>query len=456
MPTEEPVVLFLLVANALVLGGAGALLLSRKPSVAIFLTLLAPCVPAAMTANGLEGETEPGRMGGYVRVSLLMLSGGAGLVAWLRSRMQRREGLPAQYIVLAAFLAWALASTFRSAAPFYTFVRAATFGGVGCFMLGLHAWGADEDGLDRILNALLAFIVIWVVANVMMIFLWPARAWWWNAPHRLRGLKNNPNAMGSFCAVSYPVILWRYWRKREHARGEVLGLAMLAVATAAMQLMSGSRTSLLCAGFGVAVCLLAARRLKSCAGFVAVGVAAGAILIAIPPASLKRRVQDDSAVNLTGRPAIWRAGWYLVEERPLEGFGYDAEMKALEDPALQRTARVSFSVMARQSMHNGFLSILAGTGVIGLVMWLALLAIPFASVWRWEAGGRKALAISIMSMTLLTNLVESQITPAASLTAAAFWIAWAVAGRLGAGVRSGPASPLRTGTGMRTGGEVVT
>jgi O-antigen ligase len=187
-----------------------------------------------------------------------------------------------------------------------------------------------------------------------------------------------------------------------------------------------------------------------------VGAAAAVILLASPPASLKRRITDETAINLTGRPAIWRAGWYLVEERPLEGFGYDAETKVLQDPAYQRTARVRFSVAARQSMHNGYLSILAGTGVIGLAMWLALLALPFTIVWRIEAGGRKALAIGIMSMGLLTNLVESQITPASSLTAAVFWIAWAVAGRLAAGVRPGPASPLRKGTGTGTSGEVAT
>ena len=72
----------------------------------IFLMLLAPCVPAALTPNGLEGETEPGRLGGYVRVSLLMLSGGAGLVAWLRLRRRRRDSIPAQYVVLAGVSMW--------------------------------------------------------------------------------------------------------------------------------------------------------------------------------------------------------------------------------------------------------------------------------------------------------------------------------------------------------------
>ncbi len=443
MPTDEPGALLLLAANALVLGAAGALVLSRRPGVVVLLMLLAPCIPSAMTPNALEGETEPGRLGGYVRVSLLMLAGGAGLVAWLRQRRRgRRESMPAQYVVFALFLAWALASTFRSAAPFYTFARAATFGGVGCFMLGLHAWGADEGGLDWILDVLFAFVVLWVAANLMTTALWPGKAWWWNAPERLQGLKNHPNALGSFCAMSYPVILWKYWRSQGPARG---ALVALAAGVGAMQVMSGSRTSLLCAGLGVGACLLAAGRPRAFACFVGAGAVAGLLLLASPPASLQRRVTDDTAVNLTGRPAIWRAGWYLVEERPLEGFGYDAETKVLQDPAYQRTARVRFSVTARQSMHNGYLSVLAGTGVIGLALWLALLAVPYARAWRVEAGGRRALAIGIMSIGLVANLVESQITPAASTTAAMFWIAWAVGGRLAAGVRPGPAPPLRTG-----------
>jgi O-antigen ligase len=98
-------------------------------------------------------------------------------------------------------------------------------------------------------------------------------------------------------------------------------------------------------------------------------------------------------------------------------------------------------------MHNGYLSVLAGTGVVGFALWVALLAVPYARAWRVRSGGRKGLVAGIMTMGLAANLVESQITPAASVSAAMFWIAWAVAGRLAAGVRTGPASPLRTGTG---------
>jgi len=443
MFTDGPVALLLLAANMVVLGGAGALLLSRRPAVVMFVVLLAPCVPAAMTANSIEGETEPGRLGGYVRVSLIMLGGGAGLVAWLKNGERRRGPLLGQYILLAVFLAWAMASTLHSAAPFYTFVRTATFVGLGCFMLGLHVWGADERGLERLLDAVFAFVAVWIVANAATALLWPAKAWWWNAPARLQGLKNHPNAMGSFCAMSYPVVLWRLSRSRGPVRA---GIAALAAAAAVMQLLSGSRTSLLCAGVGVGMFLLAAGRPRAFAGFAAAGAIAGIILLASPPASLRRRVTDDTAVNLTGRPEIWRAGWYLVEERPIEGFGYDAETRVLQDPAYQRTARVRFSVTARQSMHNGYLSVLAGTGVVGLALWLAVLALPYVKAWRVEPGERKALAIGIMSMGLIANLVESQITPASNLTAAMFWIAWALAGRLAAGVGSRPAPPLRTGT----------
>jgi len=440
MLADEPVALLLLAANMVVVGCAGAVLLSRKPGVVMLIVLLAPCVPAAIAPNALEGETEPGRLGGYVRVSLIMLGGGAGLVAWLKNGRRRRGALPGQYIILAAFLAWAMASTVRSSAPFYTFVRAVTLVGLGCFMLGLHVWGGDERGLEGLLGALFAFVAAWIVANAATAVLWPAKAWWWNAPARLQGLNNHPNAMGSFCAMSYPVILWRLSRSRGPVRA---GIATLFGVVAVMQLLSGSRTSLLCAGMGTGAYLLAAGRPRALACFAAAGALAGIVLLASPPASLRRRVTDDTAVNLTGRPEIWRAGWYLVEERPIEGFGYDAETRILQDPAYQRTARVRFSVTARQSMHNGYLSVLAGTGVVGLVMWLAVLALPYVRAWRVEAGERKALAIGIMSMGLVANLVESQITAAAGLTAAMFWVAWALAGRLAAGVGSGPASPLR-------------
>ncbi len=446
MPVVEPAALLLILANAVVLGGAGALLLSRRPEVVVWIVLLAPCVPSAMTRNSAEGEESPGRLGGYVRVSLIMLAGGAGLVAWVRrAKGQRgqRGRLPAQYIVLAAFLAWAMVSTLRSAAPFYTFVRATTFTGLGCFMLGLHAWSGEERGLDRVLGALLAFIVAWTVLNAAAVFLWPGKVWWWNAPARLQGLKNHPNALGSFCAMACPVILWKWWRSRGGAR---VGLVALGGTVAVMLILSGSRTSLLCGGLGVAACLAAAGRRRTCAAFVAAAAAGALVLMASPTAGLRRRVDDGTAVNLTGRPAIWRAGWYLVEERPLEGFGYDAETRVFQDAAWQRDARVEFGVTARQSMHNGYLSVLAGTGVVGLALWLGVLAVPMVGALRARACGGKGLVVGMLSVGLVTNLVESQITPAASTAAAMFWVAWAAAGRTRAGVTGGPALPLRTRT----------
>ncbi|HOX05454.1 MAG TPA: O-antigen ligase family protein [Planctomycetota bacterium] len=427
MPTDRAV-LALLAANLAVLGAAGAIWLSSRPAATVFIALLSPCCSSVLKGNTPEADLVEGGLGGYLRVGLLCVAGMAGLAAWARSRTVRRDSrLPWQFLLLGAFLVAALASATWSVDPFYTLIKAGSFVMLAFFLLGVLAWSRQPGGLPRILNAVFIFFSVWALANLATVFLWPARAWWWNAPDRFQGLTDHPNSLGGCCMVAYTIFLWQFLRQHGLARLAVGGLLAVAVA---MLVMSGSRTSIVGAAAGVLVFLLAVGKRRWALAFTVAALLGLAVLAARPPDSFQRQFGDESAVGLTGRPDIWNASWRLFALRPMTGYGFETQNKLLQDPEYQKVAGVSWTVIANQSTHNGYLSVLLGAGLPAFLVWLAILLLPYVRVWGLAAGPSRAVVLAMMTMSLLTNFVESLITGGSSMPAPVFWIAWALGARL--------------------------
>ncbi len=426
---RDHALLAVLAAVLAVLGAAGALWLSRRPSLAVAIALLSPLVSAALKGNSEEAEMADTGIGAYIRVSLLLLAGLAGLVAFLRARSGEaaRGRLPGQFLLLGAFLLLALASAAWSVDPAYTLVKAGSFLALACLLAGVVAWSREPGGIERVLNAAFGFSALWALANLAAMALWPARTWWWNAPDRFQGLSDHPNSMGGFCMMAYPLFLWKLMT----SRGAVRLVAAAAIpACGLMQLLSGSRSSMIGAGVGILVFLLAARRPRTALAFAGAVALAAAAVLAHPPESLRREVSDDAAVNLTGRPDIWNASWRLFLERPLAGYGFETQNKLLGDSEFQRIAGVNWTVLPSQSTHNGYLSVVLGGGAVAFLLWLALLLLPYVRLLDLPPGPPRAVVLSIMTMSLATNMVESLITGGGSLQAVIFWLAWALAARL--------------------------
>jgi O-antigen ligase len=421
-------VLVLLAANLAVLGIVGAVWLSGRPVAAVCVALVSPCVSALLKGNSPEAELAEGGPGGYLRVGLLLLAGGAGLAAFARERLSGPGArLPWQFLLLGAFLLAALASTAWSVDPAYTLIKAGSFVALACFLAGLLVWSRQPGGLDRVLNAVFVFSAVWVLANFASLFLWPARAWWWNAPGRFQGLTEHPNSLGGFCMMAYPILLWQLLRQRGLAR---LGIGGLVVICAGMQFMSGSRSSLVGAALGILIFLIAVGKRRWALAFTVTAGLGVAVLAVNPPESFQRQFGDDSALGLTGRPEIWSASWRLFERRPLAGYGFETQNKLFQDSEYQKTSGVQWTVLANQSTHNGYLSILLGDGLPAFLVWLAALLLPYARAWGLAAGPPRGVVLALMTMGLLTNMVESLIAGGSSLPAVMLWIAWALGARI--------------------------
>ena len=219
-----------------------------------------------------------------------------------------------------------------------------------------------------------------------------------------RGIYHNRNLLAPVAGVGViaGVRLLGVGDGAPRAAGAALGLGSLAAMVGA-----GSRTAWLALGVGMGLAALPVlqtlleRRWDQHRASAAVWVALTAgttALVAVVVA-----LWDTSTFGQ--RRAIWRVSWEQFLERPLHGHGFAAVWswpKFLDHPER----------MGLGSAHNGLLEVLLGLGVLGAVLFAAivvlavgnagrdLLRAPSADTWMWAA---------VVVMVLIENTTESLI-----------------------------------------------
>lgn len=89
---------------------------------------------------------------------------------------------------------------------------------------------------------------------------------------------------------------------------------------------------------------------------------------------------EDLSASVRVRLELWISVLELVSRHPLTGYGLGAFPDLLRDPILDLPP--DSPLLRYNHVHNQYLDILLETGLVGLVMFLSLLAIPFAAAWR--------------------------------------------------------------------------
>ena len=164
-------------------------------------------------------------------------------------------------------------------------------------------------------------------------------------------------------------------------------------------LLAGSRASWITYGL---VLLLSGWRLlgwQRLLGVFAFGALLLALLAVVSP-QVRERVErtmhaasassagvDDA---LSGRGRIWSAAWCIIQAHPVNGVGPRGFREAFPgcDPQPERIAE--WGLGPAHHAHQIVLEILSETGAIGLLLWLAGLAMA-RRAWRYaEAGAREA------------------------------------------------------------------
>ncbi|HEX2868555.1 MAG TPA: O-antigen ligase family protein [Ignavibacteriales bacterium] len=393
---------------------------------ALFLVVISPWISAIFFSNSPSFNYQETGPGSYLRIGILLLTGLAGAVKYLKLLPVNKGRIPVHFILLGIFLMLAFLSVSYSIDKEFTFVRTVSFIALAGFLLGLDSWLEGEEEFERALNVLFIFIASSVIINSLSLILLPGRVWWWEDQDRFLGLWDHPNTLGAFCMLSYPVLLWKYGKSESlNSKLIIVGLGLLTVF---MQYLTGSRTSIVVAVAGLITWFIVQKKLLR-AGLIAAFFIVLTVLVTQLKPEVFQRDGGKSITDLTGRDEFWKGAKILISERPLQGYGYSVEGKVWEDARFYDPKNSLWIGSSKASLHNGYISVAIGVGLVAFALWCLVLLVPLWRVSFTPQSGYKALIISMIIMMLLSNFAESAITGGNSIDSIFFWIAWVLAGR---------------------------
>ena len=418
----------LLLIGILIIAGSYLLYLwNKKFEIAVFFFALTPLISAIFFDNLPEDplvviEATIG-IGGMLRALTLFLLGGMGIIKYLSNVSKNKWRIPIHILLLGVFILFAAFSAFYSLDLKFTLIRSGLLFAVFSFLLGLNEWLREEGNLTKALNALFVLIIVLIIVNLLAMVVIPARVWWWKQ-NRLIGLWEQPNTFGAFCMLSYPVLIWKFY-KTQNLKKYYIVIPLLL--TLGMHILTGSRTTLLASSVGVFIWLLLERNwLKLFSVSIVVGFFL-IILLNFSPSSFERN-EGSQITDLSSREDIWSNAEIFIKEKPLFGYGFGVEGKIFQDELRVDLEGSFIERNVRQSLHNGYLSILVGSGFVGLIFWLLILLLPVWLTIKAPFSPEKAYATFTVVVVLITNFVESALTGYSLPSDIFFWLAWVVLG----------------------------
>ena len=161
------------------------------------------------------------------------------------------------------------------------------------------------------------------------------------------------------------------------ARIALVGVAAICLVAS---LLTGSRSGVIALGAVLLAAILVGGRWRGGAAIVAIvlAVAATVFVAVYAPPEVRERITQTSPGEVSsdeGRTTIWQVGWRMVEDQPIRGIGVgnyagSAINYVLEPGLLTRTDQI---IDTPKVAHNIYLHVLAELGVIGLLIFLAIL-----------------------------------------------------------------------------------
>ncbi|WP_336961743.1 O-antigen ligase family protein [Sphingobium aquiterrae] len=221
-----------------------------------------------------------------------------------------------------------------------------------------------------------------------------------------RGVMTHKNFAGAACA--YTVLLFAFDRRKIP-----LWLSGAVVMAAGWFLIeSGSKTSaglcLFAVAIGAVFSLWPGKGRPAAIVFLLIVGMAGAIAGLVFKDPLNASFTDAKA--FTGRPLIWKALWSFWQDHPWLGSGFGSFWNVGPNGPIYRYA--TDWVVKIEVGHNGFLDLLAQTGVIGLVLALAAgVVIPTYKLLARsdDNGARGAMLAALLSFSIAHNATESSL-----------------------------------------------
>jgi O-antigen ligase len=301
----------------------------------------------------------------------------------------RLRPLPWCHVLAVLFVLWAGASSFWSIDPEATRARFLTY-----VQLVVLMWLIWEIGWspERQRALLQAYVLGAGVAALITVRHYLAGAWSYDVG-RFTALGENPNYLARICVLALPMA-WYLSLSQRHRRLAWTWQFYIPLGST-VTLLTGSRGAFL-AGLVALVIIpwtLGRLRLRTKAALYALAV--GSIVLAsnfVPETSLERirsTRADIEAGYFGGRGAIWKAGLEVAREHPLAGVGAGAFEAAVEP-----------TLLGAISSHQTFLAILVEDGIVGLSLFLAMVAAATTPLWHLPPLQRKVWIVLLATLAV--------------------------------------------------------
>ncbi len=254
-----------------------------------------------------------------------------------------------------------------------------------------------------------------------------------SAERYVAGHHGGPGNLSSGLIAVFPCILMAAWHVRRTGRRWLLtcSTALFALVLAAAY-TTLNRTIWI--AFAVQVLLVAAMLVRRRRVWLLLALG---LLVATSAMTLRIQAERAGAEFAQDpRPALWLEVIELAKERPLTGYGFGRGL-------LRRTLHEEFGNNLLWHAHNAFLDAVLQTGIIGLALFLLLLAAILREGWLMtRAADHFAIACGITLIAILVGVIIRNLTDTLLVRQNALFF-WGAAGALLAWgrQRSGRASP---------------
>jgi len=175
------------------------------------------------------------------------------------------------------------------------------------------------------------------------------------------------------------------WGLEAPRRRWYVWLLLIPLLVAAIYLTK-TRTVWLGAAAGVLVVSVLAVRGRACVAVLGLALLGGTLVVATQLDSivgLKREgTVADTRQSVSMRASFAYVSWKMFLDRPILGFGF-GQFAAAKQPYLNdRSVPLQLQAIREYGHHNMFLSLLTEVGIVGLALYLALLALWARAGWR--------------------------------------------------------------------------
>jgi len=323
-------------------------------------------------------------VGSIPRLVGIVASAVGGLYILARGRLRPLSWF---HVLAVLFVVWTGASTFWSIDPEATRTRFLTY-----LQLVVLAWLIWEIGWspERQRALLQAFVLGAGVAALITVYNYLTGSWSYSEG-RFSALGQNPNYLARMCVLALPMAWYLSLSQRHRRLARTWQLYVPLGCTATV--LTGSRGAFL-AGLVAVVIIpwtLGRLRLRTKAALYAFAIGSLVLMSIFVPETSWERIRSTGADIETGyfggRGKIWRAGLEVVWEHPLVGVGAGAFGAAVE-PALQFA----------WSSHDAPLAILVEDGIVGLCLFVAMVAAAMKPLWHLPPLQRKVWIVLVAAL----------------------------------------------------------